>query len=82
MHNVWFINHAISEGNHHVAAVCETSLVPSVPSSFVSVPGFQVVRIDDGGSIRKHGECLYIKDSFKVSFSCCDFSQCGNCFLA
>ena len=41
-------------------AVCETWLVPSVSSSFVSIGGFRVVRCDGSQSVRKHGCCLYV----------------------
>ena len=43
---VLFINHLIEKLNLSAVAVCETWLVPGVPSSFVSIDGFRVVRGD------------------------------------
>lgn len=42
--------------------VGETWLTAEVPSSFVSVHCFNIVRGDTGGLVRKHGVCLYIND--------------------
>ena len=36
-----------------------------VSSSFVAVEGYSVVRGDVQGLIRKHGVCLYIRDSVR-----------------
>ena len=43
--------------------MCETWLVPEVPSSSVAVDGFRVVRGDGSDAIRKHGCCLYVSES-------------------
>ena len=40
-------------------------LVQSVSSSFVAVDGYSVVRGDVQGLTRKHGACLYIRDSLR-----------------
>ena len=44
----------------NVVAVSESWLIESIPSSFVAIEGYSVVRGDVHGSIRKHGTCLYI----------------------
>ena len=45
-----------------VLAVCETWLVPSVSSLFVSINGLRIVRGDGSQYVRKHGCCLYVGD--------------------
>ena len=62
VNKVNFVTHWIEQESLDVVSVSETWLISSVPSSFVAVAGFQVVRGDVEGEIRKHGTCLYISD--------------------
>lgn len=48
-----------------VVAVGETWLNSEVPSSFVAVHGFEIVRGDTDSSVRKHGVCLYIRGGIR-----------------
>ena len=45
-----------------MVAVCGTGLVPSVPSSFVSIDWFRIVRGDNSQAATKRGCCLYVVD--------------------
>ena len=44
-----------------IVAVSETWLTASVPSSFVLLEGFDVVRGDTDSLVRKHGVCLFVR---------------------
>ena len=57
---VLYLRHLICEYNLGVSSVCETWLVPSVSSSFVSIDGFRIVHGDGFQSVRKHCCCLYV----------------------
>ena len=48
-----------------VFCVTESHLLSSMPSSFVSLPSFSVVRNDVSGNVEKHGVCMYIHNSLK-----------------
>lgn len=43
--------------------VAETWLLPDVPDSFVSISQYNIVRADTQCNTRKHGVCIYIKNS-------------------
>ena len=45
--------------------VSETHLLSSIPSSFISLPSYSVVRHDVTGDVAKHGVCVYIHVSLK-----------------
>ena len=60
---VFEIFYMIGEYVLSVVAVCETWLIPSVSSSFISIDGFRVARGDSSLFVRKHGCCLYVRDS-------------------
>jgi len=65
MNKLDLLSTLVAESNVHVLAVSETWLLPCVPSSFVALPGFSVIRGDTGGGVRKHGACLYISDRLR-----------------
>ena len=46
-----------------VLAVTETWLVTGTPSSFSYVPGYIFFRGDVGGTVRKHGAGVYVRDT-------------------
>jgi hypothetical protein len=58
-----FVFDFIVENELDVFVIGETWLVPSVSSSFVEVHEFSVVRGDTHSGIRKHGVCMYVKNS-------------------
>ena len=62
VNKVLYLRHLICEYDLGVLAVCETWLVPSVSSSFVSIDGFRIVRGDGSQSVRKHGCYLHVGD--------------------
>ena len=49
----------------HVFCVTETHLLSSMPSSFIHIPGYSVIRSDVMGSYAKHGACIYIQENIK-----------------
>ena len=52
--------------NLAVVVVSESWLIlESIPSSFVTTEGYNIIRVDVYGMIRKHGACLYIKNNVK-----------------
>ena len=48
-----------------IISITETWLLNSIPSSFVTLPGFELYRGDVGGEVRKHGAALYVDVSFR-----------------
>ena len=58
-----FIFNLLNSWSVDVLSVCETWLVRSCSSSYVSVPGYRVFRGDVFGTIKKHGTAIFIKDS-------------------
>ena len=50
----------------HILSVTKSHLLPSTPSSFVKVPGYNLFRNDVSGSHAKQGVCMYVHDSIKV----------------
>ena len=49
----------------HILAITESHLLRSMPDSFISIPGYHVVRNDTPGTFPKHGVCLYIHSTVK-----------------
>ena len=47
-------------------AVLETWLLDTDPSGMVHLPGFSITRCDVVGKKRKHGVCLYMRDSLTI----------------
>ena len=43
----------------------ETWLTSDLPDSFVSIPGYNLIRSDSPSGVRKHGVALFVKDSIK-----------------
>ena len=56
----------MSKENIKVACITETHLVPSISSSFVSIPNFTLIRHDVPGPIQKHGVGVYVHNSILV----------------
>ena len=54
-----------------VVAVGETWPTSAAPSSFVSLDAFEVVRGDTGGSVCKHGVCLFVRREFVLLNAAC-----------
>ena len=65
-----YVSHMIGNHKLSIVGICETHLNGSVADSFVSTPGFQVMRGDGASGARIHGVCLYISDVYK--FEPCD----------
>ena len=63
MNKMSFIVNMCKSWNIGVLSVCETWLVGSCPSSYVSVPGYSIFRGDVYGRIKKHGTLLFILDN-------------------
>ena len=62
-----FIYDLLRNYNVDILALAETWLVSSIPSSFVDVPGYVVCRRDVGGCVRKHGVCVYLRESLNFA---------------
>ena len=60
---VIYVSHVLHSSNIDVMGIAETWLFPYVLDSFVSVSGYRVVRGDVGGSVAKHGVCLYLRSN-------------------
>ena len=60
----------VIEFNLDILCISETWLLDSVPSSFVNMQGFSIVRTDTLGPTAKHGVCVYIKSG--LSFQSVD----------
>ena len=48
-----------------VVAVTETWLTSDVESSFVALEGYDIVRGDTNGHVRKHGACLFVRNRLR-----------------
>lgn len=64
--------------NHHLHIMCisESHLTNSMPSSFIEIPKYRVVRSDAPGGAAKHGVCIYIHESIKYDSI---NTSCPNC---
>ena len=54
--------------NIDVLGISETWLVSEVSDSFISIPGYNLIRADSPSGIRKHGVALYIKENIQFDF--------------
>ena len=63
MNKVDFLKALCTDGDLHVLGVAETWLLPDTPSSFVALPGYNIIRGDTDSNVRKHGACLYVANS-------------------
>ena len=57
----------------------ETHLTSSLPSTFIEIPKYSVVRNDTRGSFAKHGVCVYFHESIKYDSV---NTSCPNCITA
>ena len=57
----------------------ETHLTSSLPSTFIEIPNYSVVRNDTHGSFAKHGVCVYFHESIKYDRV---NTSCPNCVTA
>jgi hypothetical protein len=48
-----------------ILAISETWLIPSIPSSFVAICNYNLIRGDTSSNVRKHGALLYIHKDIK-----------------
>ena len=60
-----FINEFLDQQMLHILGVTETHLLQSMPSSFIDIPNYCVVRNDTHGTFPKHGVCIYIHKTVK-----------------
>ena len=51
----------MNDFNLNVFGICETWLTNQTPDSFVTVPGYELVRTDTSGHTPKHGVCFYVR---------------------
>ena len=63
-----YLNEFVRRENIDIIAVGETWLTSAVPSSFVTLTGYTIVRGDTDSAVRKHGVCLYVRR--EVRFVC------------
>jgi hypothetical protein len=57
-----YVSHWIEQEGLSIVSVWETWLVAKMSSSFVNIPGFQIVGSDVEGETRKHVTCLYVSN--------------------
>ena len=60
-----FVKEFVKQHNVAVLSVTETSLTTDVPSSFVHIDGYRLVRGDTDGATRKHGTCIFISEQYR-----------------
>ena len=63
----------LSTSNIHIFCITETHLLETMPSSFVAIPSYNIIRNDVQGLYAKHGVCMYIHEKIKfekVDVSC------------
>ena len=48
-----------------VFCITETHLLSSMPSSFIDIPSYSVIRNDVSGNFAKHGVCIFVHNSIK-----------------
>ena len=65
MNKIDFLNFFIHQHQLDMIGIGETWLLPSTPSSFVSLTGYSLFRGDTDGATRKHGVCLYVSNKVK-----------------
>ena len=86
---VSYLHNLIHDENLDMVAVTETWLTDACSSSFISIPGFSLLRGDVTGTIRKHGAAIYVRSALKhvqievslpnltvlhlIDFDICDF---------
>lgn len=71
-----FVHDFIQHHRLHVFCITESHLLQSMPDSYVSAPGYSIVRNDIQGVVAKHGVCLYIHESVKYDNV---HVPCSNC---
>lgn len=67
-----YVSSFVKLRNINVFGVVETWLTSTTPDSFVSINGYQIVRVDTEGTVPKHGVCFYIQDSISFQTVQCD----------
>jgi hypothetical protein len=60
-----FLKLHLNKYDLQICGIAETWLLPSVPSSFVTISGYSLVRGDTDGLTRKHGVCFYVSDKVR-----------------
>ena len=68
--------------NFHVFGVGESWLTDNVPSSFVSISGYDIVRRDSPDNIRKHGVAVYLKLGLKFEVVQCRVNKSVTVYLS
>ena len=68
----------VRRGCLRIFGVAETWLLPNTPDSFVSINGYNIVRSNTPGDIRKHGVCMYIKQHINFII----LANCSNVCIA
>ena len=67
LHNkLSFIYHLANTHALKVIGVTETWLTSEDPTSFVSIPGFELFRGDVNGTVKKHGAGMYVSKDISV----------------
>ena len=65
MNKVGFVQDTLLEHDIDILGVSESWLTSSTPDSFVSIPGYSILRSDSPSNTKKHGVCTYIKSSME-----------------
>ena len=63
-----YVKNLLQSQNIDVLGISETWLVSEVSDSFISIPGYNLIRADSPSGIRKHGVALYIKVNIQFDF--------------
>ena len=61
-----YIEDLCTQSNFSVVGVCESWLLPEIPSSLIEVSGYNIYRNDTTSRNRKHGVCMYLHKDLPV----------------
>ena len=61
-----YIDDLCHEFKFSVVGICESWLLPEIPSSCIEVVGYNLFRNDTRSRIRKHGVCMYLHNDIPI----------------
>ena len=66
LNKVQFVADFCFDNDVGIFGICESWLIPSISDSSIGILGYKLFRGDSPSGVRKHGVCLYIRDSIRV----------------
>ena len=65
------VQNLLYDNNIDILGISETWLISDIGDSFVNVGGYEIVRLDNPGPVRKHGVAIYVKSDLKFEVISC-----------